>query len=253
MRPYIRLLRFSVEPHPLAQSVYPLLQSVGPIHPCHPCYNGSMDANRHSQPISHAYPDPPHQGVLIEDYRGPLLSKPQADSRAISPYVSSYPTPLFAWDRLPQQWVEPPPRPHWFLRRWLVRMFRSTTDETLNSARRGLGWMLVALLGCCLISGTTVIYQFPLQFVTAPLYLLAPCIAPLAILIFLPAALLDSTSGLRDAHFSLYPRLVRRISILSLLIELMMVFVIVYTFIWVIVQLQASNYLPVQAQVLPLR
>ncbi len=62
MRSYIRFIRFSVESHQLA-----------PPFLAHPCYNGSMDAKRHSQPINHDYPDSLYQGVIIEDYRGPKL------------------------------------------------------------------------------------------------------------------------------------------------------------------------------------
>jgi len=47
-----------------------------------------MDANPHNQPT---YADPPHQGVVIEDYRGPLLSQPVSKEASYSRTWSSSP------------------------------------------------------------------------------------------------------------------------------------------------------------------
>jgi hypothetical protein len=225
MRPYVRFIRFSVEPHPLAPSFL-----------AHSCYNSSMDANLYNQPTPAA--DPPHQGVVIEDYRGPLLTQTPRRSGGSTSLTSGSSAPMFAASPLPEWLAEQPqPRQRTHSRLWPTRMFRSDADETLNTAKRGLGWMLVALLGFGLVIGTLVLSNLNPQFVQTTSFAMIGWTAPLLTLIFLPAALLGSLHSLREAHFSSYPHLVRRISLISLCGELIMVAAIVYSIIWFIVQL----------------
>ncbi len=224
MRPYIRYIRFSVEPHPSAP---PFLASL--------CYNSSMDANSHNQPIRHDYPDPPHQGVIIEDYRGPLLEQLQRSSGVSASPTSSYSAPLFSEGPLPEWLAEQPHlRQPTRLHRWLTRMFRSD-DAVLNSAKRGLGWMLVSLLGF-IAFGATFVYHPQQDFVKIPLVVSA-CMSPFAILIFLPSALADSMGSWRAARRSYQPGLVRKLSVISLSAELIMFTIAIYVVILAVVQM----------------
>jgi len=193
-----------------------------------------MDANPHNQPAPTA--DLPYQGVVIEQYRGPLLSQPQTRSGISVSHTPDYSAPLFAFDVPPPEWLaeQPQPRRPTRLRRWLTRMFRSD-DEVLNSAKRGWGWMLIVLACYLMIAITS---RFPgnesgFIYLVYAVAVTASCLSPLPILVLLPLALKDSVISLRNYRHSQYPRLALRFSFVTFVVSTILLVIT----LWSVVQI----------------
>jgi len=189
-----------------------------------------MDANPHNQPTD---AHPPYQGVVIEQYRGPLLSQPQTRSGISVSHTPDYSAPLFAFDVPPPEWLaeQPQPRRPTRLRRWLTRMFRSD-DEVLNAAKRGLGWLVISFLCIFLeaVMATFMSYSAPALFIV--IAFLTYCMLIVAIPFFLIASLADAVQGLRRFRRSSQPNTALHLSIATLSTGIVLVMFLFFILFW---------------------
>ncbi len=196
-----------------------------------------MDTNPH---IRLAEVEPRHQGVVIEPYRGPLLANGGERQLRRVALPRSNAAPLFAFDVPAPEWLAQYPEPahHWFITRWLHRTFRDDNDEELNAAKRGFGWMLLMLCFFALETSTWLLlagtdaptHSAVFRAVVGGMALFSS-LSPLFVAALLPSSLADAVYALRHKLDSQNPRLTFRLSLVTLIVDLIVLGAIVFILI----------------------